>query len=225
MSNNTRIKSFLKEKKKVKVFCKISFFPVYKYMCNKGGNKLTDQEIVQLLWKKQECGLTHLAVKYEKLVLHIIKTILGTNNRDVEECLNDTYLKIWNHIERFDFDKASLKTYIKVIARNTAINRLRSISVKETPIIPMDYSEAAKDYMENNHSLEGSLIKKEEVRQLKDCIDRMKKKDRELLIRKFFYLQSSKEIAKVMHMTVSAVDSRISRLRVKLKDEMKEGVF
>ena len=189
---------------------------------DKGGNTLTDQEIVQLLSNRDEVGLAHLAKKYERLVLHIVKTILGTNINDIEECINDTYLRVWINIDRFDFEKASFKTYLKVIARNMAINKLRTVAKKESKIIPLDYSEAAQDYIEEKHNVEGTVILKEDVKRLNHIIVNLKKKDKEIAIRKFFYLQSSKDIAKAMNMTVTAIDSRISRLRSKIQEEFKK---
>lgn len=183
---------------------------------------MTDQEIVQLLSNRDEVGLAHLAKKYERLVLHIVKTILGTNINDIEECINDTYLRVWINIDRFDFEKASFKTYLKVIARNMAINKLRTVAKKESKIIPLDYSEAAQDYIEEKHNVEGTVILKEDVKRLNHIIVNLKKKDKEIAIRKFFYLQSSKDIAKAMNMTVTAIDSRISRLRSKIQEEFKK---
>ncbi len=181
---------------------------------------MTDQEIVELLLMKEEAGLVTLARKYEKLILYIINTILGFNQRDAEECLNDTYMKIWRNIERYDLNKASLKTYIKVIARNTAVNRLRDVSRKNKDIVPLDYSEAAVGYMMEAITLEDHIVLKEDVRRLQLFLQKLKPRDKELIIRKFFYMQSSKQIAKKMSSTVSAVDSKLSRLRVTIQKEL-----
>ena len=85
---------------------------------------LRDKKIVKLLVKQDEEGLKALTEKYEKLLVYIATGILGNNKEDVEECVNDTYLKIWNHIGEFDFEKASFKTYLYtsslVIIINTA---------------------------------------------------------------------------------------------------------
>jgi RNA polymerase sigma-70 factor (ECF subfamily) len=50
----------------------------------------------------------------------------------------------------------------------------------------------------------------------------LNKKDHELVIRRYFYLQSSKDIAIAMKMTVTAVDSRLSRLRNKMKQDFEK---
>lgn len=181
---------------------------------------MTDQEIVELLLNKEEAGLITLARKYEKLILYIIKTILGSNYRDAEECLNDTYMKIWRNIEQYDLNKASLKTYLKVIARNTAVNRLRDISRKDRDSISLDYPEAAVEYILQDKSLEEQIVMKEDVKRLQEFLQKLNAKDRELLIRKYFYMQSSKQIAKKMSSTVNAVDSKLSRLRLTIKKEL-----
>ncbi len=63
------------------------------------------------------------------------------------------------------------------------------------------------------------MFRKESLQLLNQVIGNLNKKDHELVIRKYFYLQSSKDIAAAMKMTVTAVDSRLSRLRNKMKLE------
>ena len=63
------------------------------------------------------------------------------------------------------------------------------------------------------------VFSKEDLRLLNILIKNLKSKDQELIIRKYFYLQSSKHIAKSMNMTVTAVDSRLSRTRKALQSE------
>jgi len=63
---------------------------------------------------------------------------------------------------------------------------------------------------------------KENIQLLNEIIGRLNKKDHELVIRRYFYLQSSKDIAIAMKMTVTAVDSRLSRLRNKMKQDFEK---
>lgn len=187
-----------------------------------GGLNLKDEAIINLIYDKNELGLSKLADKYEKLLIHIAKSILGSRSRDIEECVNDTYLKIWNHIEQYDMEKASLKTYLKIILRNTAINKLRDLSRREKSELPDDISDIAKYYIDNSQNVEGKVFSKENIKQLSNIIGHLKEIDKELVIRKYFYLQSSKDIAKATKMTVTAVDSRLSRLRIKMKKEFEK---
>lgn len=180
---------------------------------------LRDKKIVKLLVKKDEEGLKALTEKYEKLLVYIATGILGNNKEDVEECVNDTYLKVWNHIQEFDFDKASFKTYLSVIVRNTSINRLRKISRLEATAQKEELSDLAADYVDHKQNVEASMEQKENMQALSTIISNLKKKDRELVLRRYYYFQSSKEIAFHMGMTVNAVDSKLSRLRKLMKQE------
>lgn len=180
---------------------------------------MRDKKIVKMLQKANEDGLKALAEKYEKLLVYIATGILGNNKEDIEECVNDTYMKVWAHINEFDFEKASFKTYLSVIARNTSINRLRKISRQESSIEKGELSDLAADYADCRQDVEQSMVDKENMQALNDVIAALKKKDRELVLRRYYYLQSSKEIAFHMGMTVNGVDSKLSRLRRQMRQK------
>lgn len=180
---------------------------------------LRDKKIVKLILKKDEEGLKALAEKYERLLVYIATGILGNNKEDVEECVNDTYLKVWKHIEEFDFEKASFKTYLSVIVRNASINRLRKISRIEGTAQKEELSDLAAEYVDYKQNIEETMERKENMEMLTSIIQGLKKKDREIVLRRYYYLQSSKEIAFHTGMSVNAIDSKLSRLRKQMKRE------
>ncbi|MBE5960075.1 MAG: sigma-70 family RNA polymerase sigma factor [Lachnospiraceae bacterium] len=188
----------------------------------KGGLNLTDEDILSLIKKKNDLGLSMMAEKYEKLLVYIVAGILGSRSRDIEECVNDTYLKFWRNVDSYDLEKASLITYLKVIARNTALNRLRDTKRHEDRTHGEDISEIAGIYADQSQNIENQVVRKEDMAWMNQMIASLAERDRELMIRKYFYLQSSKVIAKSMGMTVTAVDSKLSRLRTKFKLEFSE---
>lgn len=183
---------------------------------------MTEENIVKLILQQDETGLSMLAEKYEKLLVYIAAGILGNRTRDIEECVNDTYLKLWTNIEHYDMKKASLGTWMKVIVRNTALNRLRDIKKHEENLHTEDFSDIAIAYADCNQDIENQIAEKEQTKHLNEVIAALSGRDKELVLRRYFYLQSSKTIAKAMSMTVSAVDSRLSRLRTKMKRSFDE---
>lgn len=58
---------------------------------------MTDQELVELFWQRREEALTGLQDKYGGWCRSIAGRILG-EERDVEECLGDCWLQLWNAI-------------------------------------------------------------------------------------------------------------------------------
>ncbi len=177
-----------------------------------------DKKIISLLVSKDEMGLTLFKNKYDKLLRYVISGILNGQESDIEECLNDTYLKLWENADSYDFNKASLKNYSVVIARNLAINRLRQVS-RYSFIEPYEESEATINNIPGNSSdnPEEALITKENIQTIKALISKIKGTDRKILELKYFYMQDSASIARILGLTVSAVDNRMYKLRKKLR--------
>ena len=56
---------------------------------------MEDQEIVQLIWDRQEHGLRELSTKYNGYCYSVSYRIVH-DAEDARECVNDTWLKTWN---------------------------------------------------------------------------------------------------------------------------------
>ena len=80
------------------------------------------------------------------------------------------------------------------------------------------------EYIDYSQNPEQRVIFQEEVQALSRIIAGLRKKDRELVLRRFYYLQSTKQIAEAMGMSENAVDSRLSRLRKKIRKHYEKEV-
>lgn len=176
-----------------------------------------EQKIVELLAAGDERGIELMAEHYEKLIRYIAVTILGNRETSVEECINDVYLKMWKHGAEYDYQKASFRTYLKAITRNTALNYLRKLRRLEE-LEGMDESDTIQsEYIDYSQNVEQQMIFQEEVDALNRVLGTLRKKDKELVLRRFYYLQSTRQIAEAMDMSENAVDSKLSRLRKKIR--------
>lgn len=81
-------------------------------------------EIIRLLKAKDERGLTYLFDHYAGALNGIISRIVLSEKLS-EELLQQTFLKIWDKIDSYDADKATLFTWMSRIARNNAIDAKR----------------------------------------------------------------------------------------------------
>lgn len=79
-----------------------------------------DQQIIQLFFQRCEEAITQTQKKYGALCRSVAQRLL-TDPRDTEECVSDTYLRVWNAIppER----PRSLRAYLARITRNLALDR------------------------------------------------------------------------------------------------------
>ncbi len=58
---------------------------------------MEDKQIIELYWARSESTIAETHAKYGKYCHYIAFNILS-NKEDAEEMVNDTYLKVWNHI-------------------------------------------------------------------------------------------------------------------------------
>ena len=58
---------------------------------------MDDLQIIELYFARDEKAIKETDIRYGKLCFNLANNILS-NNQDSEECVNDTYLNVWNAI-------------------------------------------------------------------------------------------------------------------------------
>ena len=86
---------------------------------------MTQEEILSLLYKKDEKAYTILYDMYAKSLFAIIFNLVK-EREEAEDILQDVFVKIWKNIDSFSESKGRFYTWMLNIARNTAIDKLRS---------------------------------------------------------------------------------------------------
>ena len=84
---------------------------------------MDDTKIVALYWDRNEDAIPVTAEKYGKYCLAVAGNILG-NAEDAEECVNDTYIRVWDSIPPHRPER--LSTFMGKITRNLALDRIKS---------------------------------------------------------------------------------------------------
>lgn len=113
-----------------------------------------------------------LSVVYERTsakLYGICRHLLG-NDAEAEEVLQDVYLTVWQKAGRFDAGKASPITWLAVLARNRAIDRLRRHRVKTDTI------DAASDIADESDSAFDLLEQAEQRARLVGCLDELEQR-------------------------------------------------
>ena len=151
-----------------------------------------------------------LLQKYGPLMRYIIAPILS-DPRDREECLADAAMKAWKSQNTYDPSKGSFTTWLTVLTRNTALNRARGI--KPTESIP-ENQEAP------NSNPETIVIQKENRAELAAALKALPHRDCTLFYRKYYYRQSTAQIAAEMGLSVRAVEGRLYRIKKQLKKKL-----
>jgi RNA polymerase sigma-70 factor, ECF subfamily len=86
---------------------------------------MTQEELLPLIYKKDERAFTHLYNHYSKSLFGVISSLIK-ETEEAEDVLQETFIKIWNNIDSYQEGKGRLYTWMLNIARNSAIDKLRS---------------------------------------------------------------------------------------------------
>ena len=185
--------------------------------------QLEDSRIIDLFFERSEQAIVELDSKYGRAVIATAANILS-DRQDVEECRNDAYLAAWNSIP--PHRPQPLVSFVCRIARNLAISRLRADSAaKRNRGLDLVLDEL-EDCIPSGMDVEKDYDAKELAEAVNRFLAGLKYDDRFLLVRRYFYADSVKDIARQMHERDSRISMRLFRLREKLRKTLvKEGLL
>lgn len=86
---------------------------------------MTQEELLAQIYKKDNKAFTLLYDSYAKNLYGIIYNLLK-DREEAEDVLQETFVKIWKNLDTYNESKGRFFTWLLNIARNSAIDRLRS---------------------------------------------------------------------------------------------------
>ena len=165
-------------------------------------------ELIRSLKERSDGSLELLRLHYGPLMRYIIAPILP-DPRDREEVLSDALLRVWDKIDQYDPARGSWTGWLGIIARNAAVDRARTLppQPKElTPDIPAPHSDP-----------EQALLRRERRDLLHRAVSALPAAEQSLFYRKYYYRQSTAQIAAECGTTVRAIEGRLYRIKQKLR--------
>ena len=176
---------------------------------------MDDRELLRLLEQDPESGVRQLTRQYAGLVFSIISGRAGgtASSEDVEECASDVFFEVYRRRGSIDPGKGSLRAFVSVIARRRAVNLYRKTAREAGRRSGGELPEEAA-----GPGFEEALMDAEERRSLTQKVRSLGQPDSEIIFRRYYFGQKSKEIAADLGMTPGAVDTRLSRAVGKLRE-------
>lgn len=181
---------------------------------------MQDDKLIKKLHKEPEKGMKILMEQYTGLVYAVVRSKMLSSVfsvSDIENCVADTFSEFYMSLDRYDLSCGSIKAWLCVIAKNNAIDCLRR-SYRDKELVFLD-AEGVNEQYADGFSLELSIENKELRRNVMKAVKDLGNPDCEIIVRKFYLSQSSKEIAQKMNMTVANIDTRTHRAIKKLREK------
>lgn len=170
-------------------------------------------ELIRAMKDREDDALAEFQTAYTPLIRYIITPILS-DEADREECLSDVLMRAWDSFPTFDPQRAALTTWLTVLARNAALNRRRDNEKRQSDTV-LDETLA-----DPAPTPEQALLQKERVQAVQKAVNALHPRDKALFYRKYYYYQSTAQIAAELGLSERAVEGRLYRIRKRLQNEL-----
>ncbi len=175
---------------------------------------MTQEELMPLLHEKDARAFTIMYDMYSKSLFSVISNLIK-ETEDAEDALQEVFVKIWKNIDSYNESKGRLYTWMLNIARNTAIDKLRS----------KGFNNSKKNLSSDNfvHLLDDSnkLINRIDTIGIKEFVQKLKPKCIALIELLFFQGYTQQEASEELEMPLGTVKTQnrncINDLRTYLK--------
>lgn len=179
-----------------------------------GYPKLSENEVVSLLLKRDESGFNYLYDNYSGAIYGIILKVV-IYNEEANEVMQDSFVKIWNSIEQFDSSKGTLYTWMLNIARNTAIDKLKSKAFQNDL-----KNQTLPDFVSDSETL--SSEQKHSFHELEKVINSLKEEYKIIISKAYFEGFTQEEISEELGIPLGTVKTRTRAALIELRNLLKE---
>lgn len=184
---------------------------------------MNDENIIRLYWDRDETAISETSKKYGRFCFTIANNILASKE-DSDECVNDTYTKVWQAIP--PQRPSVFSAFIGRITRNLALDRYRKNKAEkrggsQMPIILEELGELVSDHP----GPEEDLLRQDLAKALNAFLADLPSEKRVMVIRRYWYADDIRAIAERLGTSENNVSVSLRRIRIKLREYLTEKGF
>jgi RNA polymerase sigma-70 factor (ECF subfamily) len=184
---------------------------------------MTDEKIIELLFRRDERALSEIESKYKSLLRYIADNFLSARE-DVEECLNDVLISVWNAIPPEKPD--DLRAYVSAAVRNCAIDKLRTNKADKRGGGFQTVSDEFLLMLDDGTDLASEFEARRAGEIINAFLTEQKSDARDIFVMSHYLGMSYAEIADVFGCSEGKIKMSLLRSRKKLAERLrKEGIF
>ena len=176
---------------------------------------MVDEQIIELFFARSEQAIDELDIAYGR-VLHNLSFNILNDHLDAEECVNDSYLGVWNAIP--PQRPNPLLTFVCRIVRNISLKRYHAkTALKRNSTYDIAMSEVA-NYILSPDNVEAEIEAKELARIIESFLDTLTEENRVIFMRRYWFSDTYEEIADRIGITEKNVSVRLTRIRKQMRE-------
>src|SRR5580700_5019620 len=174
-----------------------------------------DRALLARLQRRDPQALAELYDRYGKLAYSLVLRVVR-DNAIAEDLVQETFLRVWNRVHSVDADKGSIGPWLLAIARNRAIDYLRSSAGRERRAVELDEIDHAPLYRE----MEAEILISDQARRVKVAMDKLAPNYRTVMELAYFEGLSQSEMAVKMGQPLGTIKTWVRTALQSLRDDL-----
>ena len=183
---------------------------------------MSDEQIVELYWQRNEQAIEETDIKYKRFLLSISYNIVR-DTCDSEECLNNTYLGAWNSIP--PTRPTLLQAFLATLMRRSALDcyKAKKCQKRISSELTVSLSEV-EDFIAHDEDMYSQIQAEELGRTISDFVRSLPDRRMYIFMSRYYIARPIKEIAKLLGCSEATVNKEIAAIKCDLREKLvKEG--
>jgi RNA polymerase sigma-70 factor, ECF subfamily len=178
-----------------------------------------EPELVRRLKSREPQAMADLYDRYGRMIYALIYRMVR-NEGAAEDLVQETFLRIWNRVQAFDQDKGSLGPWVLTVARNRAIDYIRSVDGR--------MAQSAFEIEKLEHptlfrNLENEMLNLDRVKLLRGAFDKLTPNQRVVIELAYYEGLSQTEMAERMKQPLGTVKTWVRTALKALREQLGEA--
>jgi RNA polymerase sigma factor (sigma-70 family) len=169
-------------------------------LVGKADISFSEKDLIDRLQQQEEAAMTILYDRYSPALYGVILRIVKTEEI-AEDVMQETFVKIWTSFGQYNPEKGRLFTWIVNIARNAAIDKIRSkefrVGSRETSI----------DHSPVNHLHSSYEVRPDHIG-IKDLVGKLNPDQKKIIDMMYFDGYTQSEVAEELDIPLGTVKTR-----------------
>ncbi len=177
-----------------------------------------DRDLAERLKRREPAVMGELYDRYGKLAFSLIYRIV----RDIgvaEDLVQETFLRVWNRSQGFDAERGALGPWLLAVARNRAIDYVRSSGGKMSRgTLELEAAEHPAVFV----NFEAEVLSQDRARRVRGALGRLNENQRHVIELAYFEGLSQSEMAERMGQPLGTVKTWVRTALKNLRDDLGE---
>src|ERR1051326_2694639 len=178
-----------------------------------------DPDLARRLKNRDPQAMSDLYDRYGRITFALIFRVVR-NEAVAEDLVQETCLRVWNRVQALDHEKGALGAWVLAVARNRAIDYLRSVEGRMTQsAFDLEKLEQPGHFI----NMENSILNMDRVRALRGAFEKLTPNQRLVLELAYYEGLSQTEMADRLKQPLGTVKTWVRTALKLLRDELDEA--